>query len=244
MAKGAAYVLVSMAGAYFLYLFLGAGLDPVERRRVVVVLVMFVACALFWSGFEQAGSSMNLFAKRHTDRFVGGFEIPAGWFQSVQPAFVILFAPVFSALWVALARRNLNPAAPLKFAFGLLLMGLGFLFMVQAASIVAGGTQSPAYFLVLTYLLHTFGELCLSPVGLSTVTKLAPARFVGQMMGVWFLASSLGKLTAGLIAGSFDPDNLAAMPGRYMDIVLYGVSVGVVLLLISRPVTRLMGGVK
>lgn len=244
LAKSAAYVLVGMAAAYFLYLFLGAGLDATERKRVVVVLVMFVACALFWSGFEQAGSSMNLFAKRHTDRVLGGFEIPAGWFQSVQPAFVILFAPVFSALWVNLARRNLNPAAPLKFAFGLLLMGLGFLFMVKAAGIVAGGTQSPAYYLILTYLLHTFGELCLSPVGLSTVTKLAPARFVGQMMGVWFLASSLGKLTAGLIAGSFDPNDLAAMPGRYFDIVVYGCTVGVVLLLISRPVTRLMGGVK
>jgi POT family proton-dependent oligopeptide transporter len=244
LAKAAAYVLVGMAAAYFLYLFFGAGLDTVERKRVVVVLVMFVACALFWSGFEQAGSSMNLFAKRHVDRFVGGFEIPAGWFQSVQPAFVILFAPVFSALWVSLARRNLNPAAPLKFAFGLLLMGLGFLFMVKAAGIVAGGTQSPAYFLILTYLLHTFGELCLSPVGLSTVTKLAPARFVGQMMGVWFLASSLGKLTAGLIAGSFDPTDLAGMPGRYLNIVIYGCSVGLVLLLISRRVTRLMGGVK
>jgi len=187
---------------------------------------------------------MNLFAKRHTDRFIGGFEIPAGWFQSVQPAFVILFAPIFSALWISLARRNLNPAAPVKFAFGLILMGLGFLFMVMAAGIVAGGTQSPAYFLILTYLLHTFGELCLSPVGLSTVTKLAPARFVGQMMGVWFLASSLGKLTAGLIAGSFDPTDLAGMPGRYLSIVVYGCSVGLVLLFISRRVTRLMGGVK
>jgi POT family proton-dependent oligopeptide transporter len=244
LAKAAAYVLVGMAAAYFLYLFFGAGLDAVERKRVVVVLVMFVACALFWSGFEQAGSSMNLFAKRHVDRVVGGFEIPAGWFQSVQPAFVILFAPVFSALWVSLARRNLNPAAPLKFAFGLLLMGLGFLFMVKAAGIVAGGTQSPAYLLILTYLLHTFGELCLSPVGLSTVTKLAPARFVGQMMGVWFLASSLGKLTAGLIAGGFDPNDLAAMPGRYLGIVAYGCAVGLVLLLISPRVTRLMGGVK
>ncbi|NJD32731.1 MAG: peptide MFS transporter, partial [Gammaproteobacteria bacterium] len=151
LAKGAAYVLVTMAAGYFLYLFAGAGLEPLERRRMVVVLVMFVACALFWSGFEQAGSSMNLFAKRYTDRLVGGFEIPAGWFQSVQPAFVILFAPVFSALWIALAKRNLNPAAPLKFAFGLLLMGTGFLYMVEAATIVAGGSQSPAYFLVLTY---------------------------------------------------------------------------------------------
>jgi POT family proton-dependent oligopeptide transporter len=244
LAKGAAYVLVGMAAAYFLYLFLGAGLEPAERRRVQVVLVMFVACALFWSGFEQAGSSMNLFAKRHTDRFIGGFEIPAGWFQSVQPAFVILFAPVFSALWVWLARRNLDPAAPFKFAFGLILMGLGFLFMVKAAGIVAGGLQAPAYFLVLTYLVHTFGELCLSPVGLSTVTKLAPARFVGQMMGVWFLASSLGKLTAGLIAGGFDPDNLAAMPGRFLFIVLYGCGVGALLLLLSPRIVRWMGGVK
>ena len=244
LAKGAAYVLVGMAAAYFLFLFTGAGLQPEERRRMVVVLVMFAACALFWSGFEQAGSSMNLFAKRYTDRVIGGFEIPAGWFQSVQPAFVILFAPVFSALWVQLARRNLNPAAPLKFAFGLLLMGLGFLLMVQAATLVAGGQQSPAYFLILTYLVHTFGELCLSPVGLSTVTKLAPARFVGQMMGVWFLASSLGKLSAGLIAGRFDPNDLAAMPGHYFDIVLYGCGVGILLLLASGRVTRLMGGVR
>ena len=100
------------------------------------------------------------------------------------------------------------------------------------------------YWLVLTYLVHTFGELCLSPVGLSTVTKLAPARFVGQMMGVWFLASSLGKLTAGLIAGTFDPSDVAAMPGRYMNIVIYGCSVGLLLLLIIRPVTRRMGGVR
>jgi POT family proton-dependent oligopeptide transporter len=244
MARSAAYVLVGMALAYFVYLLAFAGLDGVERRRIGVVAVLFVGCALFWSGFEQAGSSMNLFAQRHVDRVVGGFEIPAGWFQSVQPAFVILFAPLFSAIWVTLARRNLNPAAPLKFAFGLMLMGAGFLFMVYAASLVAGGSKSPAYFLVLTYLVHTFGELCLSPVGLSTVTKLAPARFVGQMMGVWFLASSLGKLTAGLIAGTFDPNDLAAMPGRYFDIVLYGCGVGLVLLVISGRVTRLMGGVR
>jgi POT family proton-dependent oligopeptide transporter len=211
---------------------------------MIVVLVMFVACALFWSGFEQAGSSMNLFTQRYVDRTLAGFEIPAGWMQSVPPLFVIAFAPLFSAIWVGLARRNLNPAAPLKFAIGLLLMGLGFLFMVKAAGIVAGGTQSPIYLLVLTYLVHTFGELCLSPVGLSTVTKLAPARFVGQMMGVWFLASSLGKLTAGLIAGTFDPNDVAAMPGQYLNIVIYGCSVGLVLLLINRPVTRLMGGVR
>jgi len=244
LAKGAAYVLVAMAALYFTYLFFGAGLDPVERKRMIVVLVMFLAVASFWSGYEQAGSSLNLFAKRHIDRMVGGFEIPTGWFQSVQPAFVILFAPLFSALWVYLARRNMDPAAPLKFAFGLLLMGLGFLFMVVAARIVAGGLSAPAYLLILTYLLTVFGELCVSPVGLSTVTKLAPARLVGQMMGVWFLGSSLGKLMAGLIAGSFDPNNLGAMPDRFLQIVLFACSVGVVLLLLSRPLARLMGNVR
>jgi POT family proton-dependent oligopeptide transporter len=244
LAKGAAYVLVGMAALYFIYLFFGAGLDPLERRRMFVVLMMFFAVASFWAGYEQAGSSLNLFAKRHIDRMVGGFEIPAGWFQSVQPAFVILFAPAFSALWVWLSKRNLDPAAPLKFAFGLLLLGFGFLFMVAAANMVVGGMQSPAYLLVLTYLLTVFGELCVSPVGLSTVTKLAPARLVGQMMGVWFLGSSLGKLMAGLIAGSFDPNNLAAMPGRYLDIVLYACGVGILLLLISPRMTKMMGGVR
>jgi POT family proton-dependent oligopeptide transporter len=244
LAQGAAYVLVGMAAVYFLYLFFGAGLDPVERKRMVVVLVMFLGVASFWSGYEQAGSSLNLFAKRYIDRTVGGFEIPAGWFQSVQPAFVILFAPAFSALWVHLARRQLDPAAPLKFAFGLLLMGLGFLFMVAAANLVAGGASAPAYLLILTYLLTVFGELCVSPVGLSTVTKLAPARLVGQMMGVWFLGSSLGKLMAGLIAGGFDANNLAAMPDRFLGIVLYACGIGSVLLLISRPLARLMGNVR
>jgi POT family proton-dependent oligopeptide transporter len=244
LAKGAAYVLVGMGFLYFLYLFLGAGLDAVERRRMIVVLVMFLAVASFWSGYEQAGSSLNLFAKRYIDRVVGGFEIPAGWFQSVQPAFVIMFAPLFSMLWVRLAQRNLDPAAPLKFAFGLVLMGLGFLFMVVAANMVVGGASAPAYLLVLTYLLTVFGELCVSPVGLSTVTKLAPARLVGQMMGVWFLGSSLGKLMAGLIAGTFDPNDVAAMPGRYLDIVFYACGVGAVLLLMSPRITRLMGGVR
>ena len=244
LAKGAAYVLVATAALYFLYLFFAAGLDAVERRRMIVVLVMFLAVASFWSGYEQAGSSLNLFAKRHIDRTLGGFEIPAGWFQSVQPAFVILLAPAFSALWVWLARRNLDPAAPLKFAFGLLLLGLGFLFMVTAANLVAGGAQAPAYLLILTYLLTVFGELCVSPVGLSTVTKLAPARLVGQMMGVWFLGSSLGKLMAGLIAGSFDPNDLATMPGRYLDIVFYACGLGALLLLVSPRVTKLMGGVR
>jgi len=145
---------------------------------------------------------------------------------------------------VALAKRHLNPSAPAKFAIGVILMGSGFLLMAAAAAIVAGGSKVLPTWLILTYLLHTFGELCLSPVGLSYVTKLAPKRFVGQLMGMFFLSLSLGNLIAGLIAGQFDASNVAAMPGQYMRIVYFSVSLGAVLLILSRPVKKLMGNVQ
>lgn len=238
------YVIVGMAALYFVYLLFFAGLDAAERRRVLVLVVLFFACALFWAGFEQAGSSLNLFAERNTDRTIGSFEVPAGWFQSLNAIFIVVFAPMFSALWVWLARRNMDPSTPVKFALGLLGMASGFLIMAAAAQVVAGGAQAAAYWLVLTYLLHTYGELCLSPVGLSSVTKLVPQRFVGQSMGVWFLATSLGNLVAGAIAGEFDSDNVAAMPGQYLDIFWFGTISALVLLLISPIVRKWMGGVK
>jgi POT family proton-dependent oligopeptide transporter len=237
-------LIVSMAGGFFVYMIFFAGLDAVERRRMYAFGVLFVACAMFWSGFEQAGSSLNLFAERHTDRVIGGWEMPAAFLQSVNPIFIIIFAPVFSWLWVALARRNLDPSSPVKFAWGLILMAMGFLVMVGAANVLAAGQAPLPYWLVLTYLLHTFGELALSPVGLSTVTKLAPQRFVGQMMGVWFLAISLGNLIAGLLAGEFDADNVAALPQQFMQVFMFGAAAGVALLLISPVVKKWMGGVK
>jgi POT family proton-dependent oligopeptide transporter len=236
-------VIIGMAVLFFLYLLFLAGLDAVEKKRVLVLIVLFVACALFWSGFEQAGSSLNLFAERYTDRVVGAFTVPAGWFQSLNAVFIVVFAPVFSAMWVSLARRNLDPSTPVKFALGLVGMALGFLAMFVAARIVADGLPAAAYWLVLTYLLHTFGELCLSPVGLSSVTKLVPQRFVGQSLGIWFLAASLGNLIAGRIAGEFDAENVAAMPGQYLDIFWFGMIAALVLLVISPVVRRWMGGV-
>jgi proton-dependent oligopeptide transporter, POT family len=146
--------------------------------------------------------------------------------------------------WIALGRRNLNPSAPAKFAIGVMLMGSGFLVMAAAAAIVAGGSKVLPYWLILTYLLHTLGELCLSPVGLSYLTKLSPKRLVGQMMGLWFLSLSLGNLAAGLIAGEFDASHVAAMPGQYMRIVYFAVGLGAVLLALSRPVKKLMGDVQ
>jgi len=236
--------ILAITALFFAYLLFMSGLDAVERKRVLVVLALFIASALFWAGYEQAGSSMNLFAQRFTDRVVGSFVIPAGWFQAPSSLYILVFAPVFSALWVQLGRRNLDPSAPAKFAFGLILLGLGFLVMVGAASIVASGRLAGPQWLLIAYLLHTFGELCLSPVGLSSVTKLAPPRFVGQMMGLWFLATSLGLVLAGLIAGHFDAQNPASMPGQYLGIALMSLFAGAALLALSGRVQRMAGGVR
>jgi POT family proton-dependent oligopeptide transporter len=238
--------IVTMAVGYFAYFFLGGNLSAEERRHGIVLVVLFVGCALFFSGYEQAGSSMNLFAERYTDRVIHflHFEIPAEWFQDINPAGIVLFAPLFAWLWIALAKRNMNPSVPAKFAIGVILMGSGFLVMAAAAAIVATGSKVSPNWLIFTYLLHTYGELCLSPVGLSYFTKLAPKRFVGQLMGMWFLAISMGNLVAGLIAGEFDAENLAAMPGQYLHIVYFSVGLGAILLLLSRPVKKLMGNIQ
>jgi proton-dependent oligopeptide transporter, POT family len=246
LAKGMAYVIVAIATIYFAYLFTFCRLDPVERKRVAMILVLFLASALFWAGFEQAGSSFNLFAERYTMRSLGWFhyEVPAAWFQALGPVFIITFAPVFAYLWVWLARRNLNPSIPVKFAFGLLLLGAGFLVMAGAAKVVASGQQAWPTWLITTYLVHTFGELCLSPVGLSSVTKLAPRRLVGQLMGTWFLATSLGNLLAGLLAGEFKADSVQAWPALYLKIIILPAIAGVLLIVFSRPIKRLMTGIK
>ena len=244
VARWTAVAILAVTVAYFGYLLFLAGLDLAERKRVLVVLALFVSSALFWAGYEQAGSSMNLFAARFTDRMIGTFEIPAGWFQAPSSLYILLFAPAFSALWIYLGRRNLDPSAPAKFAFGLLLLGLGFLVMVGAATVVASGLLAGPQWLLLAYLLHCFGELCLSPVGLSSVTKLAPPRFVGQMMGLWFLATSTGLLLAGLIAGRFDSQDLASMPRQYLEIAVVSLAAGAALLAIAGRVQRLAGGVR
>ncbi len=245
LAHASLQLIAAVSAAFFGYVLLAAGLSTEERRRVAVIVFLFLGSALFWLGYEQAGSSLNLFADRYTVRDVGShFVIPTGWFQALNPAFVIIFAPVVAWTWVALARRHLNPSAPAKFAIGVILMGSGFLVMCAAASIVAHGSKVLPYWLILTYLLHTFGELCLSPVGLSYVTKLAPKRLMGQLMGMWFLSLSLGNLAAGLVAGEFDANNVAAMPGQYLRIVYFTVGLGAVLLILSRPVKRLMGDVE
>jgi len=229
-----------LAVVFFVYLFVFGKLNSAEFKQTLVIVVLFIASAVFWSGFEQAGSSLNLFAERYTDRLAFGFEIPAGWFQSLGPLFIVALAPVFASLWVRLAKRQLDPSMPAKFALGLLLLGLGFLVMVGAAKFVVAGQKAAPYWLVLTYLIHTMGELCMSPVGLSSVTKLAPKRFMGQMMGIWFLATSLGNLIAGLMAGRFDPEALNEMPDIFLQIVLTTVGASAILFVCNQPIKKLM----
>ena len=236
-------VIVGMAVAFFAYVLLFGHLTSEEKKRTVALIILLMGCAMFWSGFEQSGSSLNFFADRYTQLEFSWFSIPSTWFQSVNSIFIIMFAPVFAWLWVALAKRNLQPSTPAKFGMGLLLLACGFLVMVGASTIVAGGDKAMPTWLIMTYLLHTFGELALSPVGLSVTTKLAPKRFVGQMMGMWFLATALGNLIAGQIAGEFDAENVAAYPDQYMSIVMTAGGAGLIMLLLTKPIKKLMSGV-
>ena len=239
VAQGTGIMIAALVVLYFLYIFLYGRLSHDERRRVAMIPVLFVAAALFWSGFEQAGSSMNLFAERLTDRTVFGMEAPATWLQSVNPLFIILLAPVFGSLWVRLGSKN--PSIPVKLAYGLLLLGLGFLVLAWGSTFATDGTLVSPMWLIVTYFFHTTGELCLSPVGLSSITKLAPKRLVGQMMGIWFMAAALGNLLAGLVAGLIESLALPQLFGAVGLIVAGG---GVVMLLAGGSIRRLAGDVR
>ena len=247
LASYTAYFIVAIAVVYFAVLFLFAGLDQTEKKRLGVVLVLFIASAMFWAGFEQAGSSLNIFADRFTQRVISlgkPFEIPAGWLQMANPIFVITLAPVVAAAWLALARRGRDIPLPAKFAIGLLLLAVGFLVMAGAAVLVASGNKVLPTWLIATYLFHSLGELCISPVGLSSVTKLSPKRLVGQMMGLWFLATSLGNLIAGLAAGRLTSEDPAQMPQLFLVMVGTAALVGLVLLVLTKPIKKLMAGVE
>jgi POT family proton-dependent oligopeptide transporter len=301
------YVLVGIAVAYFAYLFIFGGLLTDEKKRILVIFVLFIAASIFWAAFEQAPTSLQLFAKDFTQRQFGpfptllttpvtiallsfvaaftfiavrlltkgvslaaayqnaivlivvgiaaliiyaagvGFEAPATWFQSVNSAFIIIFAPVFAALWTWLASRNINISSPVKFALGLALAGVGFLLMVFPANmlVAAGGAlKVSALWLVFSYLFQTFGELSLSPVGLSSMTKLSPRRYVGQMMGVWFLASSLGNLVAGLVGGNVDPEKLEQTPTLFSWTTIALFVSAAVLAILAIPIARMMRNVE
>ena len=214
-------------------------LTPDELDRLRVIFMLFVFVVLFWAAFEQAGGLMNLYASEKTDRMVGAFEVPAGWFQSLNPLFIVTLAPIFSAVWSRLGAKGRNPATPRKMVLGLVLTGIGFLFMVFAALESEGGAKASMMWLVLAYLFHTMGELCISPVGLSMVTKLAPLRLASLMMGVWFMINFVANWLAGII-GSYAETlgELAIFGGLAITLFVFAV----VLWAISGMLVRWMHG--
>jgi POT family proton-dependent oligopeptide transporter len=232
-------LITALAVFYLLYVVLFGGLTVVEKKRVGVIAVTFFAGACFWAGFEQAGSSMNLFAERLTNRMIGGWQMPASWLQSVNSLFIILLAPVFSVIWIRLGSRS--PSIPAKMGYGLVQLGLGFAVLAWASVYATAGHLVSPNWLVVTYLFHTTGELCLSPIGLSSTTKLTPPRYAGQMMGIWFMGNALGNLVAGRVGGLISS---LPLPQLFGAVTAFSVGTGLVLLLFVKPLKAWMGGVE
>ena len=238
IADAAGYMLLVIVVVFFAWLFFWGNWTPAERKRLYAIGALFVASAIFWSEFEQAGSTLNLFGDRATRTSVLGWTFPSSYYQSLQPLFIITFAPVFAWLWMRLGRRE--PSSPAKFALGLLFVGAGFALLIAASSLSANGVKVAPWWLVVTYLLHTFGELSLSPVGLSATTRLAPARVAGLMMGVFYLAISVGNFIGGRLASLYGS---MPLPNLFGAIAAVGIGAGLVMFLLTPSIKRLMGDV-
>lgn len=235
-------LLVVVPFVYFAVLFTTGGFTGPEKKRIVAIIIFFLAAALFWSAFEQAGSTLNLFADRNTNNKVFGAEFPSTWWQSVNSIWIISLAPVFAWLWLKLNNMGKEPSTPLKFTLGLLFVGLGFFLLVPAAQILeAGADKVGPQWLIAVYLLHTVGELCLSPVGLSAMTKLAPERIVGQMMGIWFMGAALGNYIGGRVGGLFETFPLKNI---FLAIFLFSLAASAIMFVLIPWMKRLMGEVK
>jgi proton-dependent oligopeptide transporter, POT family len=238
--------LLGISALVFAWLIFFGDWTPEERKRSAAILVLFIASSLFWASFEQAGSSLSLFAERNTDRHVPGFlaailrqsEFPASWYQLVEPIFVVALAPVFAWLWLRMGKRE--PSSPAKFSIGLFLAGAAFVVMIPAAMIASGGAMAGPHWLNVCYLLQALGELCLSPVGLSAMTKLAPDRAAGFMMGIWFLSISIGNWLAGEAASLYSSMPITELFG---SVAVFSIVAAIALMLLVKPTVKLMGGV-
>ena len=237
--------LLGIAGAalVFYVIFTAVTQLPSEDRdRIFAAIFLIFGSILFWALFEQAGSSLNLFTDRSVDRKIFGWEVPASIFQSINAIYIVLLAPVFAALWTFLGRANMEPSAPAKFGLGMIQLGLGFLVLVAGALSAGAGNLTPVIYIFLIYLLHTMGELCLSPVGLSAMNRLAPAHMASVIMGTWFFASAAGNYAAGLIASAVGAEDAGpeAVTDVYSKVGWAAIIVGVVVILISSLVKKLM----
>ena len=238
-------------GAWLLYALFRCA--PDERDRLIVVGILILFSLIFWALFEQAGSSLNILTDRGVNRVIFGWEVPASMFQSLNAGFIFTIAPLFAMLWIALAKRNMEPSTPIKFSIGIIFVGLGFLALVYGMR-SSEGLQTGVFWIILIYLLHTLGELCLSPVGLSSVTKLSPQRIVGFMMGMWFFASAAGNYVAGLIARAtasdssgvsndvFDLTQKQSFMDVYTDVGLMAIGCGIFLAILNPILKKLMHG--
>lgn len=217
-------------------------LQPDDRDRILAAMFLILTSIIFWALFEQAGSSLNLFTDRHVDR--GG--VPASTFQSINAIYIILLAPIFATAWTYLGRKGMEPSTPLKFGLAIIQVGLGFLVLVWGANSVGVNIPTPVIFIFLIYLLHTTGELCLSPVGLSAMNRLAPAHMASLIMGTWFFASATGNFAAGLIAAATGGEGVGETAGKavvldvYSTVGWFAIGVGVVVMVISPLIKKLM----
>lgn len=247
IAQASGFILVTSVIVYFLYLMFFTGQDASGRLKLIALAIFFLASAMFYSGYEQQGSSLNLFAERYTDLQIGSFRIRPEWFQSVPSLVVILFVPVFAWLWVWLSKRKLNPFTPVKISLGPIFTALGFAAMMGGSMVVAKGSLASPWWLIMTFTLHTFGEICLYPTGMSATTKLAPRNLVGQLMGIWFMSLAFGNLVAGLYAGEFDKQAIEANPEMLVDLFGYFTKImlgfGLLILILYKPIRKLMGNV-
>ena len=228
-----AYFLTIIAGLYFIYLFLFAGLNATERKNLILLFLLFIGAAAFWSGFDQSAGSLNIFTRDYTDLSIAGYKIPVGWLQFANPVIVVLFAPIFAGIWAQLARKNLDPSLPIKFAIGLLFMALSFLVMIVAVNIAIEASPVGMQWLLLTYLFQTWGELALSPIGLSAFSRYGPKRYMGQMFGLWFLASAIGGVLAGLLGGEALDGGLETISPVFEFMIQYYLVIAVALIALS-----------
>jgi POT family proton-dependent oligopeptide transporter len=235
ISKNFAFFLVLLTLAFFVWLFKGNDWSREERSRLWVIVVLFIGASVFWSVFEQAGSTLTLFADRSTNNSLFGASFPSSWWQSANSAMIVALTPVFAWMWVKLGKRA--PSDPAKFAVGLLFVSASFFLMVPAAMLAGSGNRVGWYWLFACYILQTVGELWLSPVGLSAMTKLAPARVGSLMMGVWFLAASVGNYIGGRVAGFYDKFSL---PTLFAVVACYALVFTVVLALLVKPMKRMM----
>ncbi|MGR3900311.1 peptide MFS transporter [Psychrobacter sp. 1176_08] len=236
------YIIAAVVILYFAIMFISPRLDKTDKLRLLICFILIIGSTLFWSSFEQQPTSFNLFADRYTDLNVLGFEIPSIWFQSLNPLFILILAPIVSIVWVKLANKGLEPSSMAKFALGMLLAAAGFALMIFASKSILtndGGLASPLW-LVGSLLLLTLGELALSPVGLSSMTKLAPKGMQGQMMGLFFASIAMGNLVAAFFGGHVSADKIEGLPTLFTTMTVFLVVTAVILLVLAKPINNML----